>query len=67
MKRIQRVRRLSTVLASGVLLQFAGSCLPEDYFALSARRVAVTLADSLIALAIRPVIETISTGLEDPL
>ncbi len=65
MKRVQRVRRLFTVLASGVLLQAA--CLPENYFALSARRVAVTLADSLIALALQPVIETISSGLEDPL
>ena len=64
MKRIQRVRRLSTILASGVLLQAA--CLPENYFALSARRVSVTVADSLILLAIQPLLETIGSGFEDP-
>ena len=63
MKRVQRFRKHFTILASGGFLLGVGSCLPENYFAITARQVSVALADSLVALAIRPVIQVFDSSL----
>jgi hypothetical protein len=52
-----RYRRL---LAWGATLSLLGGCLPENYFALSARNVAVAITDSLLGLALAPLFGTIA-------
>ncbi len=58
MKRVRNPRRL-VLLACGSMLPVFGSCLPENYFALSARSFAVVLADGLLAQAVTPFFEAI--------
>ncbi|MBI4716209.1 MAG: hypothetical protein HY763_00230 [Planctomycetes bacterium] len=48
MLRLQR-RKVTTLLAGGITLTAIGRCLPEEYFALSARNIAVAVADGIIA------------------
>jgi hypothetical protein len=62
MKKTRR-RKWGALLAGGAVLPALGNCLPEDYFALSARNVAVALADSILAAAVSPVFDAL--GLPD--
>lgn len=66
---MKSVRRsfVGSMIGVGVLFGSVGSCLPEDYFAQTARSLSVTLADSLLSAALTPVFEAIgeSTGLVD--
>lgn len=52
-----RRKKWMTLLVSGSVLPLFGSCLPENYFALSARAVVVTLADSVLAGAVSPIFD----------
>lgn len=56
---LTRHRRL---LAWGATLTLLGGCLPDNYFALSARNVAVAIADSLLGMAFTPLFDTIDPG-----
>ncbi len=42
----------SMILAAGFLFQIVGTCLPKNYFALSVRQIAVSLADAAVNSAI---------------
>jgi len=54
-----RRKRWAALLLSGSVLPVLGTCLPEDYFAFSARAVSVAIADSILAAAVSPVFETL--------
>ena len=55
-----RRRKWAALLASGTILPVFGNCLPEDYFALSARGVAVAIADSILAVAVSPIFDALN-------
>ncbi len=59
---LRRNTRRAVLLAVGAYLTLLGSCLPENYFALSARRIAVDLADSLVGIAVAPVFDLVGNG-----
>ena len=44
-----RLAKRTALLLSGLLLPAFGGCLPDNYFALSARNITVAIADSLVA------------------
>ena len=54
-----RSRKWAALFVAGSLLTPFGNCLPENYFALSARNVAVALADNILAVAVNPVFEAL--------
>ena len=58
-----RRKRWAALLLSGSVLPVLGTCLPENYFALSARTVSVAIADSILAAVVSPVFDTL--GLAD--
>lgn len=60
MKNTRWNRRLAKLTTGAILTGFAlGPCLPDNFFANSARNVAVTITDSLLATAIAPFLDAL--------
>ncbi|MFQ5462042.1 MAG: hypothetical protein ACE5E5_05375 [Phycisphaerae bacterium] len=59
---LRRDTRWAVLLAVGAYLSVLGGCLPEDYLALSARGIAVDLANSLVGIAVAPVFDLVGPG-----
>ncbi|UCE59412.1 MAG: hypothetical protein JSU63_18460 [Phycisphaerales bacterium] len=55
-----RHKKWAALLAAGLLFGNFGTCLPEDYLALSVRSISVTIADSILAAAISPILDAIN-------
>ena len=53
------------LLGGSLMVTLEGGCLPEDYFALTARSAAVLVADSLIATALSPLFEALGANPDD--
>ncbi len=57
------MKRLKTSYVPVILLcsclASTPSCLPENYFALSARNIAVAFADTVLGTLVEPVLDTI--------
>lgn len=49
-----RLAKRTALLMSGLLLPVFGACLPDNYFALSARNITLAIADSLVGAAVNP-------------
>ncbi len=64
MKSVRR-KIVGSMIGVGVLFGGTGACLPEDYFARTARALSVAVADALLSSALTPVFEAI--GAEDAL
>lgn len=62
MKSIRR-KIVGSMIGVGVLYGAFGACLPEDYFARTARALSVAVADSLVSSALTPVFEAL--GVDD--
>ena len=56
----RRGRKWACLLLGGSLMALPDKCLPEDYFAFSARGVAVALANTLVATAVSPLFNAIN-------
>lgn len=55
-----------TILVTvGGYLALLGGCLPEDYFILSGRSLAVAVADTLLAAAVTPLFDVILPPVDD--
>ena len=50
-RRMNRFKRGVAALMTCTVLQLEGTCLPENYWALTARAASVTLVDTLVELA----------------
>jgi len=57
-----RNARRAVFLAFGAYLSVFGGCLPENYFALTARQVAVSLANGLVGVAVAPALDLVGAG-----
>jgi len=57
------VKRLKTTYYPAILLgsflASAPGCLPDNYLALSARNIAVSVADTVLGVLVQPVLDTI--------
>ncbi len=51
-RRMKRFKRGVAALMTCTVLQLEGTCLPENYWALTARAASVTLVDTLVELAL---------------
>ena len=51
-RRMKRFKRGVAALMTCTVLQLQGTCLPENYWALTARAASVTLVDTLVELAL---------------
>lgn len=60
-KCLHRRQRIILCLCGG-MLPLLGSCLPKDYFALSARAVAVSIANTLVASAVSPIYDALGVS-----
>ena len=49
-----------TLVATGSCLPFLETCVGEDYFAITTRRVLVGLADTIVYTAVTPIFERIN-------
>ena len=62
--KIMRRKKWAALLMSGAFLTQSGICLPEDYFALTARATFVTVVDSLVAAAIAPIFDSLGIPID---
>ena len=54
-------RKYAAVLTGGVVFLSAANCLPEEYFALSARNIAVFFADQILqATIVDPLLDALN-------
>ncbi|MCO6438830.1 MAG: hypothetical protein J5J06_17175 [Phycisphaerae bacterium] len=56
------IKRHKRLLVWGTSLTLLGGCLPDNYFALTTRNVAVAITDGLISLALSPLFDSFDPG-----
>lgn len=59
MKQIRR-NLYASVGGLGLMFGFGGTCLPDNYFALTARNLTVAVADSLVEIAVAPFFDALA-------
>ena len=58
-RRMKRFKHGVVALMTCTLLQLEGTCLPENYWARTARAASVTLVDTLVGLALQQAAEAL--------
>ena len=62
---MKRFKRGVAALMTCTVLQLEGTCLPENYWALTARAASVTLVDTLVELALAQGAEALGLPIGD--